>query len=324
MPSQNNFAAASQTDLPSAHVSEAGHTVPPLPPLPSMAQAAAQERVSAFELASALAAIETRRTAAAHFEAGTITVGEAIDQLNLDLAPSEVLTEIRAQREQKADEAEARRKRRNRRWVAALVPITLMSGFFPLTALILGRGTIQPPIAETAVRREETRVFRPQVLRVRDKNTKTGMVTIRTLSEVENNRSVTVASSDLMAQFVLDPKDDFVVSTQSVSQSADWTIIKHNGVAYLRGYVGAPMSSAALSSGEVIVCNRPRTPAGFLIGPNPTPITLRLDGLRGTTDSAYQVSGPGGASGGAFSVSSDNWQRILLPGLKADAHAWER
>lgn len=326
MPSQNNFAASSpslQTETsPSARLSETtGHTSP-TPVLSPMAQAAAQERVSASELAAALAALETRRTTVAHFEAGTITVGEAIEQLNLDIAPSEVLTEVLAQREQKADELEARRKRRRERLVMGLFPILLIGCIVILVGLVLGRGTGAPATVETPARHEETRLFKPQTLRVRDKNVQKGGVTIRTLSEVENNRAVSVQSGDLMTQFALDPKDDFVSSTQSVSQSAEWTLIKHNGVAYLRGYVGAPMSGAALASGEVIVCNRPRTPAGFAIGPNPSPITFRLDTLRGTTDSAYQVGGTG--NGASYSVSSDNWQRILLPGLKGDSHLWER
>ena len=325
MPTQNNFAAShgespqplrvvGETVLPSQGTSSS--------PLSPMAQAAAQERVSTSELAAALAAIETRRTTATQVEAGTITVGEAIEQLGLEIAPSEVLTEIRAQREQKADEKEARRKKRKRRWVTALFPLTLVGGLVPITAVFLGRGgAIQPAPADTTIAREETHVFNPQTLRVWDKNARTGGVVIKTLAEVPDNHPVTVDALDLLAQFPLEPKQDFVVSTDSVSQTASWTIIKHKGVSYLRGYVGAPMSASALASGEVVVCNRPHPPVGLPIGPNPSPITFRLDALRGTTDSMYQVSGGGSPT---FSVSSDNWQRILLPNLKGDAFLWER
>ena len=289
-------------------------------PVSQMARVAAQERVSSSELAAALAAIETRRTADAHFDAGTITVGEAIEQLNLDIAASEVLTEVLAQRQQKADEQSTRRKKRRRAMVAAFFPLTLAFLCLGATGLIMERGNHEPSTPpDPMVQTEPVRVFRPETLRVSDTNARSGEVTIRTLAEIKDNHPVTVLSGDLMNQISLTPTQDFVVSTSSASPSAQWTLVKHDGAAYLRGYIGAPMSDAALKSGDVIVYNHTKTPGGLAIGPNPSPITFRLEKLRGTTDSTFPAQ-----VGGAMTFSpADNWQRIVLPGLSGDKYLWE-
>ena len=320
MPTQQSFEPEQTPSVsrpPIAPASTAGPS--------SMAQVAAQERVSAKELASALAAIETRRTTSARYEAGTITVGEAVEQLNLDIAPSEVLTEILAQRQQALDEIALRRKKRQRRMAATVFPLTFLGFLLVFVGLFSARRTTIPPptVAPFLPVVSDTRAvatFNPQTLRVRDANSKTGEVVIRTLAELENNRPVTVQSADLLTQFPLNSKDDFVVNTQAASQVAEWTLVKHNGVPYLRGYIGAKMSPAALASGEVVVCNMTQYPTGLPIGPSPRPITVRLDALLrgGTTDSVFDTDGA------VQGVSPPTWQRIVLPKLVGDTHLWER
>lgn len=60
---------------------------------------AAQTRVTPEELAHAIATLEARRLDAERVQAGTIPIGEAVRELNLDATPEEVLTEVRAQRQ---------------------------------------------------------------------------------------------------------------------------------------------------------------------------------------------------------------------------------
>jgi len=59
---------------------------------------AAQTRVTPEELAHAIASLEARRLDAERVQAGTIPIGEAVRELNLDATPEEVLAEVRAQR----------------------------------------------------------------------------------------------------------------------------------------------------------------------------------------------------------------------------------
>ena len=323
MSTQQTFEPEQTPSVPRPPIAPASSAAGPS----SMAQVAAQERVSAKELASALAAIETRRTTSARYEAGTITVGEAVEQLNLDIAPSEVLTEILAQRQQGLDEIALKRKTRQRRMAATVFPLTFFAFLLAFGLLFsLRRGAfIEPPIPSAPFipivsDARPVAAFNPQTLRVRDTNPKTGEVVIRTLAEVENNRPIMVQSGDLLTQFPLNSKDDFVVNTQAASQVAEWTLIKHDGVPYLRGYIGAKMSPAALASGEVVVCNQPDNPGEIPIGPSPRPITIRLDTLLrgGTTDSVFDA-------GAAMGVPAPPaWQRIVLPKLVGDAHLWDR
>ena len=289
-------------------------------PLSQMARVAAQERVSAPELAAALAAIETRRTADAHFEAGTITVGEAIAQLNLDIAASEVLTEVLAQREQKADDLAARRKKRRRTFFASVFPVTLIGTCLGVGGVLMQRGQGEQAAPPATVQQTEPlHVFRPETLRVTDTNTRTGKVIIRTLAEVPDNHPVSVLSSDLLSQISLPTPQDFVISSSVAPQMAHWTLIKHEGAAYLRGYVGAPLSAAALASGEVVIYNHAKTPSGLAVGPNPCAITFRLSALQGTTDSSFPSRQPNGM----VASLEDDWQRVVLPNLSGDKYLWE-
>src|SRR5262249_30805205 len=65
-------------------------------------QFAAEVRVSAQELAEAVEAVETRRNAAEQANFDTITLGEAVQHLSLDMTPEELLTELRARRVRQA------------------------------------------------------------------------------------------------------------------------------------------------------------------------------------------------------------------------------
>ncbi len=60
---------------------------------------AAQTRVTPEELAHAIATLEARRLDAERVQAGTIPIGEAVRELNLDATPEEVLAEVRTQRQ---------------------------------------------------------------------------------------------------------------------------------------------------------------------------------------------------------------------------------
>ena len=293
-------------------------------PAQHMARVAEKERVSAPELAAALAAIETRRTADAHFEAGTITVGEAIVQLNLDIAASEVLTEVLAQREQKADDLALRRIKRRRAVFASVFPVTLAALCIGVGASVLQNGReAQSAPADVPRQTIPAPMFRPENLRVSDTNTRTGKVTIRTLAEVPDNHPVRVLSGDLLRHVSLSTPPDFVLSSSSPPQMAQWTLVKHDGRAYLRGYVGAPMSDAALQAGEVMIYNHTEVPRRLgLIGPNPSPITFRIEQLRGRTDG--WLAADDSQQDVMPARTDDDWQRIVLPGLVGDKYLWEK
>ena len=70
----------------------------PIDPTPQSDESAAQYRVSAQELAHVVSAIQARKDAEARQRANTVALGEAVEQLGLDMTPDELLAEIQADR----------------------------------------------------------------------------------------------------------------------------------------------------------------------------------------------------------------------------------
>jgi hypothetical protein len=58
-----------------------------------------QERVTSEELNQALARIEARKAEEARRTAGTIPLGQAVEELGLDATPAEIFAEVQAQRQ---------------------------------------------------------------------------------------------------------------------------------------------------------------------------------------------------------------------------------
>jgi hypothetical protein len=103
---------------------------------------AVEFRVSGEELVQAMAAIEARREAAAHELAETITIGEAIRELELDATPEEIRAVVQSSRSTQA--AAAAKQRARRRWRRALLGAVL-----PVSTLLvpLTLRTLAPPLA---------------------------------------------------------------------------------------------------------------------------------------------------------------------------------
>jgi hypothetical protein len=67
---------------------------------------AAQMRIKTEELARAVAAIEARRQGEAQALVGTLVIGEAVEELSLDMTPEEILAEVKAQQEEQREQEE--------------------------------------------------------------------------------------------------------------------------------------------------------------------------------------------------------------------------
>lgn len=79
-------------------------------------------RVTAAELASAIAALQARRDASGD----TLALGEAVRDLALDASPQEILAEVEAQRARQNGNG---RSTRRRMWRAATVAVIALSTF---------------------------------------------------------------------------------------------------------------------------------------------------------------------------------------------------
>lgn len=78
---------------------EQAASTPPAPETP-----AAQIRVTSEELAQAINALEARKDEAARHLAGTVSIGEVVQELNLEATPEEVWAQVQKQRARKASE----------------------------------------------------------------------------------------------------------------------------------------------------------------------------------------------------------------------------
>ncbi len=174
---------------------------------------AAQVRVTPEELAAAITALQLRKEG----QPGTIAIGDAVDELGLDVTPEEVLAEVQTRRQLKP------KKPRSRTWDRAVLALGLVGitlGFAADRDAFLhlrgGSGVAQvsrtlPPISLTAA---------PN-LTVSNRFGK-----IMMLSEVGNDQPVRCAFDSSSSTFA-----------SYLPYGPSWTLIKHGGRLYVRGWM---------------------------------------------------------------------------------------
>jgi len=223
---------------------------------------AAQVRVTPQELAEALARLEARQSESE----GTIRLGDAVQELGLSATPEELLREIEAGRAQHQARHQAipprtRFGKAGRTTAAALTSgLLLLGGFFTL------RSETPAPPAAVAVSAPEALpagpITIPSHLLVRQPDHKMVL-----LSEVADGQPVfcDLAATDAGAKLA-----DFAPG------DGHWTLIKHGGKVYVRGWIG-DMSDTALRSTIVTF-----HPLAYYVasGLHPVPVTLPLDGFQ--------------------------------------------
>ncbi len=183
-------------------------------------QSAALVRVTPEELAAAIARLEARRAGAD----GKIAIGDAVTELSLDATPEEVLAEVQAGQKQ----AQAVKPRR---------PLSLgqrLRLYFVAAILTLGmtalwaQGTVVTPadMAVTAISPAVTYSPPPQRLSLTPNllvGDRAGKMVL--LSEVGDNQPVHCSYGNGSFQ------------QYSPGENTQWTLIKHGGQTYVRGWI---------------------------------------------------------------------------------------
>lgn len=82
----------------------------PIDPTPESFESAAEYRVSAQELSHVVTIIQARKEAEARQRANTVALGDAVEQLGLDMTPEELLAEIRADRSRRSGGSRPKRQ----------------------------------------------------------------------------------------------------------------------------------------------------------------------------------------------------------------------
>lgn len=223
---------------------------------------AAQVRVTTKELADAMASLQARKEAAARRMEGSIPIGEAIQELQLDATPEELLAEVQALRERPA-ESSHRRSRAGLAGRSAIALLVLVGGLWMVRGLRVAAP--ETPPAPTVSMPSLLTISAPAATLVQDNSGPTPV--LRTLGEVQNERPVLSSLSQTEAS---------VAFVNFSNPALTWTLIKHDGQIYVRGWM-PNMSRQAMAAGDVEIFSHK---ADVVPGNAPIPVTLRLDRLR--------------------------------------------
>ena len=169
----------------------------PQPQTPS--PSAAQVRVTPEELAAAVTALQIRKEG----QPGTIAIGDAVEELGLDVTPEEVLAEVQARRAKP-------KRRRDYRALACAFACVAMFGVGDIVA--------------------SQRYDAPQIATVSSVDT----TQVDTLNEVEDEQQFFVDTHGLRQ--IIEGIASSQVQVYPDSQGIHWGIIKHNGKVYVQAY----------------------------------------------------------------------------------------
>ncbi len=207
---------------------------------------AASVRVTPEELAAAVARLEARRAGAD----GTISIGDAITELSLDATPEEVFAEVQAVSIATLQQNSLQKSRLRVYSIVGLVLCGLLASFYLLN---------QPPptilTATSSLADVPSQIQYGTHLPVGDAHGN-----IRLLSEVGNEQPVHCGYSS----FFLEP---FPPSRPT----ATWTIIKHSGQVYIRGWIRQMSRQMLQVNGADVSASRKSGGMGFVV-----PVTLSI------------------------------------------------
>jgi hypothetical protein len=191
---------------------------------------AAQVRVTAEELAQAVAAVESRDTAVAMQHAETISLGDAVNQLGLHTTPEELLAEIQVRRAKLPVDPRLERKQRRRRLLVRTgIALSLAANMFLLFCVVVLNNAVvaRQGMASRLARQSYT---------TESPNSSAGEIRLSSLDDRET------AYVDLYTLYGLAHGKSLAQEegypNQSVSQlrGPQWEIIKLDGKLYVKAW----------------------------------------------------------------------------------------
>ena len=219
---------------------------------------AAKVRVTPAELADALAVLQARKDG----DLGTISLGEAVQELNLDATPDEVLKVVQARRDQmQGEQANSRRKKkRTRRLVLAAAVVALLPTLRVLEVSYYNHATRSAAMTQAASGMRHSIALDPNLL-VGESSGKVVM-----LSEVGDNQPV---------HCTLDGSSGGFGPYSPSSDATFWTLIKHDGRVYVRGRIQSLSPKVLARDGTAVISPSPDVTSDGVV----LPITMPVDGF---------------------------------------------
>ncbi len=228
---------------------------------------AAQVRVTAEEFARAVARHQARREEAAQKLEGTVSLGEAVQELNIDITPEELLAEVQAARAEAQVAHVAPQVRRRPRWGLFAASAGLLAFFSVYSLRILvpvnSSLTTSPAVVQVTepVTPSVVPVTAPDTILVQD--TSGPKPVLRTLQEIPDNVSVRCG---------LTQTDGHTTLADFSNPNSAWTLIKHEGQVYIRGWIPAMSPQAIRTNGVTLYDRKELIPDGAA----PQSVSLRL------------------------------------------------
>lgn len=227
---------------------------------------AAQVRVTPEELAAAVTALQIRKEG----QPGTITIGDAVEELGLDATPEEVLAEVQVLR--------APKPKQSRLGITTPYskPVLIALAFTVSFGLILRSGLNAE--SDYAYQNTPRSMSTAPDITVEDKQ-ESG-INLLALDQVSDDQPVRVMLGDLF------------FFTSFKSDRGSWLLIKHNGELYVRGFVDpnqSPLGTANKYGGSTTIYNSRDW------HPDAVPVTLELNSFKcipgnGIHDDGNQVA----------------------------------
>ena len=277
---------------------------------------AAKVRVKSEEFAQALATIEARKMEEARRLEGTLVLGEAVTDLQLDLTPEEVLAEVEQNRRLSASASLYQPKAshwpglRERRFTWRVVLSAAILG--TLTGWLMKpsdtvAGTPSAPLVQpttTTVEVSPAPVY-ATVPKASQAPPATPMFPGTPLSKFPDEKQVYCTSSVLMSlPGNTNPLVNVLSDARSSAGGNVWPLVKHHGILYVHAWVPGRPSAKQLRERFVLIGNM-QSAIGEKDKPNQ--MTFRVD----------KAQWEGGASNGG-------WAEVFVEGAKIDSHAWEK
>ncbi len=265
-------------------------------PPESLSPPAAQVRVTPEELAAALARLEARRAGAD----GKIAIGDAVSELSLDATPEEVLAEVRAGQSQPQAVKPRSPVSLGQRlyFVAAILTVgitALWAGTTTVTPADMAASTPNPvisydaPLEKPHSQQSPVQTFQhisvDSTLLVSDMSDK-----MLLLSEIGNNQPVHCGYNDIT-----------FTERYPGNSGLPFTLIKHGGKLYVRGWIIKMSPAVLVRDGALIQACRDTN--------YPVPITVALDKFDIETSSNFE---------------SPQSSTIFAKKVHLDGHAYEK
>jgi len=261
---------------------------------------AAQMRIKTEELARAVAAIEARRQGEAQALVGTLVIGEAVEELSLDMTPEEILAEVKAQQEEQREQEE--QKEASGLYLheyenASNTPSWRMPMWLLVSSVVSALGIIiwwgtanqTQPISSTVYPPPVVTQNYPMVTPIMHPNMNIQTVatipdginfgcyryTLERIISGENPTGIPISESEKAFWYDGQHRNHIVSADPLPTPNyggPDWTAIKYSGHIYVRGWASRPLSA----TGDISVFD---TPEASLLKGKASKITLPVQGL---------------------------------------------